>query len=254
MRIFILLIFLITFNLHAKHQNLFDRDNIPKFKPRLEEPFYVKIYIPIAYISFDPYADVIMIRKKNYRNSLIGIIGERVLIATQIKKQTAALNLILKQDKYPKDIFSDLVDIKTQKVAARLHKIRHVKKKEVEPVYNLFFSFTELDDTELIGFLKQIGVKRKEFFLKFLRDTLAVDRLHDRLLVPSLPLTYKQVSKTIYHSNNQGYFTRVMLALIIEIPKYKANVAKMKRLYHFILNENKTPNIHRAVEFKSFLN
>lgn len=235
MRLFILLI-LIAFNVQAKKQKHVDvYTPPPSFRAILIKPFNVDLHYPIPHLNYDPDRNKILIKGKRYRDRAIGIVDEEVILVSEIDKHAFALNSILDQNTRPQDVFSDVINIKTQKAMATINKIRSHN-------YEAYLmSYTFMEQTGIPEFLKILAKFHLciDDFNNFLMDTIAVDKFHDKLIVPKLPLTHDNIYDFSKFSNNQDFFTTdIYTALIISISKKKFNLLNVKNLYKSLVEND----------------
>ncbi|HIH2762144.1 MAG TPA: hypothetical protein ACYCC8_00245 [Candidatus Azoamicus sp.] len=237
MRIIILLLILITFNAQAKKQKLLEIYIAPQpFGPSLMKPFDVDLHYPIPHLDFDPDKDTIFIIGKKYRDNTIGIVDDDVVLLSELNIHAFSLNILLDNDKSPNKIFSDLVNIKAQKAIAKINKI---DTNYVEVNY----AAHELLNRSGMPRFKIVAEKFLRPYISnlntFLEDTLIVDKFHEKVFEPRLPLTNDNIYDFSKFVNNQDYFsTDLYTCLLITLNKQQFNFEHVKNLYDVIIENN----------------
>ncbi|HIH2763075.1 MAG TPA: hypothetical protein ACYCC3_00170 [Candidatus Azoamicus sp.] len=229
MRIIILLIILIAFNVYAKkqkHINVYSPP--PPFGAMLIKPFNVNLHYPIPHLNYDPYKGKILMKGKKYRNKAIGVVDEDIVLAHDMNYHSFMLNILLEQETHPKDVFADMINIKTQKAAAKLNKIYSYE-------YEASYYINDLIKKSPIIGLKPLLHSQKiasTDFHAFMLDTIAVDKFHDKVIAPKLPLTDDNIYNFSKYSNNQHRFsTDIYTALIITMSRKDFDSDNIRNLY-----------------------
>ncbi len=254
MRIFILLIILIASGAQAKKQKHIDIYIAPApFGAMLLKPFNVDLNYPIPHLNYDPDRGKIVIKGKKYKDRAIGVVDEEVILLSDTHMHSLTLHMILNHAPTPGDVFSDIINIKTQKAIAIINKIRSYSY-ELNAYMTPFLEQGEIPKPNKI--FKNLKLY-KENFINFLSDTITVDKFHEKLIVPKLPLTDANIYDFSKFSNNQHFFcTDLYTAAIITMTRRSFDLLDAKTLY-ISLFENDLLNLRkkfgdgkRGAEFK----
>ncbi|HIH2762450.1 MAG TPA: hypothetical protein ACYCC7_00170 [Candidatus Azoamicus sp. MARI] len=236
MRIFILLLILIAFNTQAKKQKTIDIYLAPPpFRAVLIKPLNVDLHYPIPYLEYDPDRGKIVIKGKVFDEETYGIVEEEVILFSEFVAHGIALNYLLDQDKEPYKIFSDVINVKTQKAIAHINRLYSNDKEALHTSYDI------INRSGILNFNVYLNTKgiTPDMFTNFIIDTITVDKLHERVFEPKLPLTDNNIYDFTNFSNNQNYFSANMYTLlVISMPRNFFNIAVIKDLYSTLFNNN----------------
>jgi len=159
--------------------------------------------IIIIYITFFLSLNVYAIDLK-YKNSLICIINNEMILESQIKKQVALSSMLTPPTKKINNSKSFVLNkIINSKIQLNIAKSSEIQASEDE-MKNVYMKLIIRDKTSLSEYLNDL----KKYNLTttdvktFIKNIISIEKLHESLLYDQIRISYKEFNKALKYSNN----------------------------------------------------
>lgn len=179
-----------------------------------------------------------------YNNTLIGMINNQVILESNVNKQSTLLSLLIffKKELTDKELkviaLEDIINTKIQVNIAKDYDVE-LSEDDMKDVYTQLIMREKSSLREYINVLKRNDITTNDF-QSFLKDSLVIEKLHERLLYEQIKISSEDFDNLEKFSNNTSlkYLNNNYEILHIAIKNNKPQLKKIKNILKLLTKKN----------------